>query len=86
MAFEKRDRTNQLLRPGDICIYKGMLAVYLKPSWGGENSKGEYGQFITSLGKHSVRYSNVTFAFDPMGKRRNNSEEVKELCRKFYEG
>lgn len=86
MSFNKTDRYNQPLHPGDICVYDNQLVIYKKESWGGEGSKGEYGKFITTMGTRSIKYKNVIFAFDPMGERRNKSDEVRELCRKFYEG
>ena len=86
MNFDKKDSTGQVIRPGDICVWEGELVLYKSPSWGGSNSKGEYGQFITSTGKRSLKFTSVIFAFDPMGTRKNQSTAVKELCRKFYEG
>lgn len=84
--FKKRDRTGQEIRPGDLCVYDNSLVVYKKISWGGEGSKGQYGQFITADGVRSVKYTNVIFAFDPLSERKNQSDEIKALCRKFYEG
>lgn len=84
--FRKTDRTGQEIRPGDLCIYNNSLVVYKRDSWGGEGSRGEFGQFITAEGVRSVKYTSVIFAFDPLSSRKNQSEEIKLLCRKFYEG
>ena len=86
MNFKKEDRYAQHIRPGDICVYDGELIIYKRESWGGEGSRGEYGQFITSRGVRSLKYSSVVFAFDPMGERRNASPEITNLVKKYYEG
>lgn len=97
MNFDKKDATGQVIHPGDVCVRvirdgrkfnKSSLefCVYSKPSWGGKGSKGEYGQFITPHGKSSLKFTSVIFAFDPMGERRNKSEQVAKLAREFYEG
>lgn len=82
---KKKDKLGQELHPGDICVYNGKFVVYKRPSWGGDGSKGLFGQFITDKGASSVKYSSVLFVFDPLGKRRNDSPEVKTLTRRFYE-
>lgn len=81
----KKDKYGQEIKPGDICVYDGKFVVYKKPSWGGPESKGLYGKFIDDTGETSVRYTSVIFAFDPLGKRRNQSIEVRRLTRGFYE-
>lgn len=89
MSFRepKKDKYGQDINPGDVCVWDGRLCVYRKHSWGAKGiSKGEYGKFITPEGIRTVKYTSVIFAFDPMGKRRNQSTTVKELCREFYEG
>lgn len=86
MNFDKHDKTGQVIQPGDVCVWKGELVLYKAPSWGGNNSRGEYGKFITSSEERSLKFTSVIFAFDPMGARKNQSATVKELCRKFYEG
>ena len=86
MSFEKFDKTHQVINPGDICVWKSELVIYKKPSWGAKGiSKGEYGQFITSSGTTSIKYTSVVFAFDPMGTRKNQSVLVKQLVKAFYE-
>lgn len=86
MSFQKHDKTGQVINPGDICIWNNKLVIYKKPSWGAKGiSKGEYGQFITSSGSSSVKFTSVVFAFDPMGTRKNDSPVVKQLVKDFYE-
>lgn len=83
----KEDKYGEPIHPGDVCVWDSRLVIFVKPSWGAKGvSKGEYGKFISDTGMVSVKYKNVVFAFDPMGKRRNQSKEVTGLCRKFYEG
>lgn len=86
MTFDKRDKTGQVIQPGDICVWENQLVLYKAPSWGGVGSKGEYGQFITKSGNRSLKFTSVVFAFDPMGTRKNQSTTIKELYREFYEG
>lgn len=87
--WNKKDAYGQVIHPGDVCArsIKGKveLVVYKGESWGGSKSKGEFGQFITTLGKRSIKYSSVVFAFDPMGKRHTKAEQVTKLVRTFYE-
>ena len=84
--WKKQDRYGQVIHPGDICVYNNKFVIYIKDSWGGQKSKGEYGRFETEAGTRTIKYTNVVFAFDPMGERRNQSTTIKGLCRKFYEG
>lgn len=95
--WSKRDSSGQVIHPGDVCVRivrddrnfnKGSLeyCVYKGEAWGGSGSKGEYGRFITSGGNRSIKYTSILFAFDPMGKRRASTEEIRELTKKFYEG
>lgn len=88
--WKKRDAYGQVIHPGDICVRsindKVELVIYKGESWGGKESKGEFGRFITPSGNRSLKYTGVVFAFDPMGERRNKSEQVTKLVREFYEG
>lgn len=94
--FKKKDAYGQVLNPGDVCVRlkrdkKKMsssleFCIYERESWGGESSKGEFGRFITPQGTRSIKYTSVVFAFDPMGERRNKSNEVTNITREFYEG
>lgn len=88
--WDKHDMYGEILYPGDVCAYNGNgkveLVVYKKGSFGGRGSRFEFGQFITARGTRSLKFTSVAFAFDPMGKRRNSSQSVKQLIRNFYEG
>lgn len=87
----KRDKLGQIIQQGDVCVRmktdrSGIeFCIYKGEAWGGNGSKGEFGRFITPTGVRSIKYANVLFAFDPLGKRRSKSEQVKELAREFYE-
>lgn len=89
--WSKRDKDGQILQEGDVCVRaitkkSGIeFCVYKGEAWGGNGSKGEFGRFITPGGVRSIKYTSVLFAFDPMGKRRANTDEVKQLIREFYE-
>lgn len=87
--FRKYDRLGAEIEPGDICAYsrnKLIEPVIYIGGTKGNASTGKFGQFYTSKGKASLRYSSVIFMFDPNGSRRNNSKAVSLLVRKFYEG
>lgn len=85
-SIKAKDKYNQEILPGDLCIYKGEFLIYVKRSYGSKLiGKGEYGQFIAGDKRRSIKFRNVVFMFDPMGKRRNSSKIITELCRKFYE-
>lgn len=88
--WTKQDAYGQVLQPGDVCAAivndKVALVVYKEDSWGGKNSKGEFGRFTTSSGQRTLKYSGVVFAYDPMGKRRSMAREIQEPIRQFYEG
>lgn len=90
----KKDKHGQFIYPGDVCVRlhrssqgttELQFVSFDKPAWGGEGSKGEYGRFITPSGPSSIKYSSVVFAFDPIGKRKNNSPQVKQVVSEFYE-
>lgn len=92
----KKDSLGQDIFPGDVCIRQVKdkrkfnstieFCVYKGDSWGGSESKGEFGRFITPSGTRSIKYTSVVFAFDPMSKRRATSNQITELVREFYEG
>ena len=88
--WTKKDRYGQVLQPGDVCARtvnnKVELVVYKGDSWGGNNSKGEFGRFITPDGTRTIKYTSVVFVFDPMGERHAKAEQVTKLVREFYEG
>lgn len=87
--FRKYDRLGAEIEPGDICAYSRNKVIELVIYIGGTKgsaSTGKFGQFYTSKGKASLRYSSVIFMFDPNGSRRNSSKTVNLLVRKFYEG
>lgn len=90
MPWLKYDKYGQELYPGDICVRdnrgKIELIIYRKESWGGKNSKGEWGNFETLDGATSVKFSSVVFVCDPMGTRKIDTPSSRELTRKFYEG
>lgn len=87
----KRDRDGQVLHEGDVCVritrpgHIPQFCVYKGESYGKKGGKGEYGKFITPDGVTSIKYTSVLFSFDPMGKRRADTEQVREMTRKFYE-
>lgn len=84
--WSKKDRFGQVLIPGDLCVYDKKFIVYKGETWGGSSSKREFGRFITPEGARTIKYTNVIFAFDPMGKRRSEASIIKDLTRRFYEG
>lgn len=88
--WTKKDAYGQVLHPGDVCAAivndKIALVVYKEDSWGGKDSKGEYGRFLHSGTKRTLKYSSVIFAFDPMGKRRSMAEVIQRSIRQYYEG
>lgn len=87
--WNKKDAYGQTLKPGDICARsvggKPELIIYKGDSWGGNKSRGEFGRFITPDGPRSVKYTNVLFAFDPIGTRHTRAEQVTKIVREFYE-
>lgn len=94
LDFNKYDKYGQVISPGDICVritkdgqYSRNLEFCLyKGVTRGSKATGKFGRFITPKGESSIKHSNVVFAFDPMGKRRSQTDEVNEMVRKFYEG
>ena len=89
LDFRKYDRLGAEIEPGDICAYsrnKVIEPVIYIGGTKGNAGTGKFGRFYTSEGKVSLKYSSVIFMFDPLSKRRNNSEAVNLLVRKFYEG
>lgn len=88
--WHKKDAYGQVLHPGDVCARsvkdKVELIVYKGESWGGSESKGEFGRFITPQGQRSIKYTSVVLAFDPMSDRRSKAKQVTGLVREFYEG
>lgn len=88
--WSKRDAYGQVLHPGDVCArsIKGKieLVVYKGDSWGGKESKGEFGRFITPNGVRSAKYTSVVYVFDPIGKKHSKAQEVTKMVREFYEG
>lgn len=85
----KKDLLGQALHPGDVCARslndKVELVVYRGGSWGGANSKGEFGRFVTLNGQRTLKYTSVVFVFDPMSERRAKANEVLSITKKFYE-
>ena len=89
LDFSKYDMLGAEIRPGDICVVytkQGIKPVIYIGGTRGNASTGKFGRFYTPEGKSSIRYSSVIFAFDPLGERRNNSETISKLLRKYYEG
>ena len=95
MGLKKLDKKGQQLFPGDVCVRLGRAGpysqnlefiVYKGEVFGGKGSKGEFGRFITSTGMTSIKYSSVVFAFDPVGDRRSEADEIKTVLKKYYEG
>ena len=88
--LDKKDKYDQVLKPGDVCAVvikdKIQLVVYKEDSWGGKKSKGQYGRFISTTGTHTLKYTGVCFAFDPMGQRRSKAKTIQESIRTYYEG
>lgn len=86
--WRKADKYGTVLYPGDICVRSNQgkveYVIYKKESFGGEGSKGEYGRFEGLSGPCTIKFSNVAFAFDPMGERRAEAKEVNHLVRSFY--
>lgn len=90
MPFKKYDAHGQPLTVGDVVARSNRgrveLLVYKGESWGGKNSKGEFGRFLGDDGQITVKYNNVIFVFDPMSQRRAKSNQINILIREFYEG
>lgn len=93
--WAKVDLNGNVIHPGDVCtrvVRTGAKAtleycVYKGESWGGSNSKGVYGRFISQDGTlRSIKYTSVLLAFDPMGERRAQSPLIRKLVKIFYEG
>ena len=88
--WTKLDKYGYPIQAGDVCAISlnddVQLAVYKSDSWGGPNSKGEYGRFITPTGVRTLKHSNVVFVFDPLGKRRSTAKLVQTMIQEFYEG
>ena len=88
--FDRHDTYGQIINPGDVCaaVVKNNihLVVYKGDSWGGKHSKGDFGVFITPNGTSSLKYNNIVFAFDPMGKKRSMAREIQSGVREYYEG
>ena len=86
----KKDKYGEKIFPGDVCAARIdnrlQLIVYKGESWGGENSKGEFGQFVTTSGVRSIKYTSVIFVFDPVSSRRSKATETTAAIRKYYEG
>lgn len=89
LSFRKYDKLGAEIKPGDICAYSRNkiieFVIYIGETRGNA-STGKFGQFYTTEGKVSLKHTSVVFMFDPLSKRRNNSEAVNLLVRKFYEG
>ena len=89
LSFRKYDKLGAEIKPGDICAYSRNkiieLVIYIGETRGNA-STGKFGQFYTTKGKVSLKHTSVVFMFDPLTKRRNNSEDISKLVRKFYEG
>lgn len=89
LDFRKYDKLGTEIKPGDICAYsrnKLIEPVIYIGGTKGNASTGKFGQFYTTKGKISLKHTSVIFMFDPLSKRRNNSEDISKLVRKFYEG
>jgi hypothetical protein len=93
LSFKKYDKYNQEIKPGDVCVRLEKdnkwgrtveFCVYIGDTRG-NSATGRFGRFQTLKGVRSFKYSNIIFAFDPLSERRNRSEEVINLTRKFYE-
>lgn len=88
LDFRKRDKYGQELSPGDIVAIsrkdKVELLIYKEGVYGGKKNGGQYGRFESVDGPTTVKYRNVAFAFDPMGKRKADTEQVRKLIRRFY--
>lgn len=84
-----KDAVGNVIIPGDVCVYASssrgcIYVVFSDTVWGGTQSKGEYGRFLSEYGISSIKYSNVLLAYDPMSSRRSKIVS-NELTRKFYE-
>lgn len=86
LDFRKLDALGAEIRPGDVCFWASKNGLEPVIYRGETRGNGKFGRFYTSEGKTTVRYSSVIFAFDPLSKRRNNSETIAKLIRKQYEG
>lgn len=88
LDFKKRDKYGQELNPGDIVAIsrkdKVELLIYKEEVYGGKKNGGLRGRFQDLEGTTTVKYSNVVFVFDPMGKRKAGTPAVKELIRRHY--
>lgn len=86
----KKDRYGRDIEIGSVCAWshngKVELVIYEKSAWGGENTAGEFGRFITADQTRSIKYSSVVFVFDPIKDSRTTAPIVKELMEKYYEG
>lgn len=86
-SFKRKDKYGQEIMPGDVCVWGGrkgaVICVYIGDTRG-HCASGRYGRFITDSGKRSLSYGTIVFAYDPMGKRKNNSETIKRLLREYY--
>ena len=83
------DSQGNIIKPGDVCARctrngSTNYCVFLGSAWGGSNSNGDYGRFISDTGKCSIKFSNIIFVLDPLGER-IPTEGYKELVRTFYE-
>lgn len=87
LNLKRYDKYGQEMRPGDVCARsnrdKVELVLYKGDAYG---KTGDYGRFITPQGVVSLKFTSVALAFDPMGKRRTQADEVKALVRQYYEG
>jgi len=89
LDFRKYDAIGAELKPGDVCVWyskRGLVPVVYRGETRGNGNTGKFGRFYTPQGKCSVRYTSVIFAFDPLSDRKNDSEAINKLVRKFYEG
>jgi len=79
-AFSKYDGWGNEVKPGDVCVRysNGKLEyiIFKTPVWGGSQSKGEFGKFVTSEGESSLKFKNVLVV---------NKPKIIQLIRKYYE-
>lgn len=95
LDFTKRDSYGHAINPGDVCVRIAApdpnrrnleYCVYDKPAVGGNNSKGEFGIFITHKGTKAIKYSSVLFVYDSVSGRKPNDQSIKLLIKQHYEG
>lgn len=87
LDLKRYDKYGQEILPGDICVRSKRDKIEIVIYKGDTRGKTpNYGRFLSPEGNTTIKFSGVVFAFDPMGKRRNQSKEVKQLIKKYYTG